>query len=107
MGAAIEHGILDALTNAAVQVVADNGYQGAGATVQVPLRRRRLDRDTGRHRRLSCNQKYVNTLTPARRGNGERATAQLKTWKILRRIRSGPTRAAELVNAVQALILAT
>jgi hypothetical protein len=106
MGAATEHGILDVLTAADVSVVADNGYQGAGPTVQVPQRRRRLDRDTGRYRRLSRNQKAVNTAQARQRGPGERANAQLKSWKILRRIRSCPTRATELVNAVQALILA-
>jgi hypothetical protein len=88
-----------------VRVVADNGYQGAGPTVQVP-QRRRLDRDTGRYRRLSQNQKDVNTAHPRQRGPGERANAQLKSWKVLRRIRSCPTRATELVNAVQVLILA-
>jgi hypothetical protein len=41
MGAAREHGILDALRDAGVPVVADSGYQGAGATVAVPQRRRR------------------------------------------------------------------
>jgi hypothetical protein len=32
--------------------------------------------------------------------------AQLKSWKILRRIRSCPTRATEVVDAVQVLIRA-
>jgi hypothetical protein len=106
MGAATEHGILDALIDAQVQVVADKGYQGAGPTVQVPQRRRRLDRDTGRYRRLSQNQKDVNTAHARQRGPGERANAQLKNWRVLRRIRSCPTRATKLVNAVQVLILA-
>jgi hypothetical protein len=53
MGAAAEHGILDALSHAQVHVLADNGYQGAGPMVQVPQRRRRLDPETGRYRRLS------------------------------------------------------
>jgi hypothetical protein len=74
--------------------------------VQVPQRRRRLDRDTGRYRRLSQNQEDVNAAHARQRGPGERANAQLKSWKILRRIRSCPTRATELVNAVQVLILA-
>jgi DDE superfamily endonuclease/Helix-turn-helix of DDE superfamily endonuclease len=106
MGAAAEHGILDALQEAGVPVVADKGYQGAGPTVHVPQRRRRLDRDTGRYRPLSQNQKDVNAAHARQRGPGERANAQLKSWKILRRIRSCPTRATELVNAVQVLILA-
>jgi hypothetical protein len=106
MGAAREHGILDVLADAGVQVVADRGYQGAGPNVQVPQRRRRLDRDTGRYRPLSQNQKDVNTAHARQRGPGERANALLKNWKILRKIRSCPTRATKLVNAVQVLILA-
>jgi hypothetical protein len=107
MGAAREHGILDVLADARVQVVADRGYQGAGPNVQVPQRRRRLDRDTGRYRPLSQNQKDVNTAHARQRGPGERANALLKNWKILRKIRSCPTRATKLVNAVQVLILAS
>src|SRR4051794_9868534 len=42
MGAAREHGILDALHDAGVPTMADSGYQGAGPTVRVPQRRRRL-----------------------------------------------------------------
>jgi predicted TIM-barrel fold metal-dependent hydrolase len=38
-----EHGLLDALNDAEVSVVADNGYQGAGPTVEVPQRRRRVE----------------------------------------------------------------
>jgi hypothetical protein len=37
MGAAHEHGILDALRGAGVRVIADNGYPGSG--FQVPQRR--------------------------------------------------------------------
>jgi hypothetical protein len=107
IGAAREHGILDTLNAAGLRVVADNGYQGAGPTVQVPQRRRRLDTDTGHYRRLSRNQKEVNTAHARQRGPGERANAQLKSWKILRKIRSCPRRATALVNAVQVLILAS
>ena len=106
MGAAREHGILEALDDAGVHVMADTGYQGAGPTVAVPQRRRRLDPDTGRCRRLSRNQKQVNAAHARMRGPGERANAQLKSWKILRKIRCCPTRATALVNAVQVLILA-
>ena len=107
MGAATEHGILDALNDAGVSVVADKGYQGAGPAVHVPQRRRRLDRDTGRYRRLSQNQKDVNTAHARQRGPGERANAQLKSWKILRKIRCCPHRATDLVKAVLVLIHAS
>ena len=59
MGAAREHGILDALREAQVKVIADNGYRGAGFVV--PQRRRPADPDTGGRRRLSRNQKAVNS----------------------------------------------
>jgi hypothetical protein len=74
-------------------VIADNGYQGAGPTFEVPQQRRRRDPDTGRYRRLSRNQKDVNAAHAGQRGPGERVNAVLKSWKILRKIRSCPTRA--------------
>ena len=92
---------------AGISTVADTGYQGAGPTVAVPQRRRRLDPDTGRYRSLSVNQKAVNTAHARQRGPGERANAQLKSWKILRKIRCSPSRASTVVQAVQALILAS
>ncbi len=73
---------------------------GAGAAAPPPL-----DPDTDRYRRLSDNQKAVNTAHARQRGPGERANAQLKSWKVLRKIRCSPSRATVLVQAVQALIL--
>jgi hypothetical protein len=107
IAAAREHGILDAIDTAELDTVADTGYQGAGPTVRVPQRRRRLDPDTGRYRRLSANQKAVNTAHARQRGPGERANAELKSWKILRKIRSSPSQATTLAKAVQTLILAS
>ncbi len=101
IAAAREHGIPDALAQAGITAVADTGYQGAGPAVRVPQRRRRLDPDTGHYRRLSVNQKSVNTAHARQRGPGERTNAQLKSWKILRKIRSSPSRATTLVEAVQ------
>jgi hypothetical protein len=106
LGAARDHGILTALENAGVQALGDTGYQGAGPSVTVPQRRRRKDSDTGKYRPLSAAQKEVNTAHARLRGPGERANAQLKAWKILRKIRSSPNQAARLINAVQTLILA-
>jgi hypothetical protein len=105
-GAARGHGIIDALTDAEIPAVADTAYQGAGPTVAVPQRRRRLDPDTGRYRPLSRNQKDVNAAHARRRGPGERVNAELKNWRILRKIRSSPNRASELVAAVQTLMIA-
>ena len=106
IAAAREHGILDAIDTAQLDVLADTGYQGAGPTVRVPQRRRCVDPDTGRYRPLSTNQKDVNTAHARQRGPGERANAELKSWKILRKIRSSPSQATTLVKAVQTLILA-
>jgi DDE superfamily endonuclease/Helix-turn-helix of DDE superfamily endonuclease len=105
MGAARAHGIPDALAAAGVRAVADTAYQGAGSAVRVPQRRRRLDPDTGRYRPLSVTQKQVNAAHARQRGPGERANAELKNWRIFRKIRCCPTRTTALVNAVQALVL--
>ena len=75
MGAAREHGIIDALTAAGVQVVADSGYRGAGPVFQLPQRRRPADRHTGERRRLSQAQREVNAAHAAQRGPGERTNA--------------------------------
>jgi len=107
MGAAREHGIIDALNAAEITTIADTAYQGGGAAIRVPQRRRRVDPDTGRYRRLSRNQKDVNTAHARQRGPGERVNAELKNWRILRKIRSSPNHAAELVAAVQTLMIAS
>ena len=106
MGAAREHGIIDALAVAGVQVIADNGYRGAGPGFDLPQRRRRADPETGQRRRLSRAQRVVNAAHATQRGPGERANAVLKSWRVLRKIRCCPSRATALVNAVQLLVLA-
>ena len=73
-------------------------------SLTVPQRRRRTDPDTGKYRPLPAAQKEVNTAHARLRGPGKRANAQLKSWKILRKIRSNPNQATRLVGAVQTLI---
>ena len=85
---------------------ADTAYHGAGPTVAVPQRRRRKDPDTGKFRTLSRNQKDVNTAPARGRGPGERANAELKNWRVLRKIRSSPNTADKLIVAVQTLMIA-
>ena len=51
MGAAREHGLIDALNTAGIDTLGDTAYQGGGPAVRTPHRRRRLDPDTG-HRAL-------------------------------------------------------
>jgi hypothetical protein len=106
MGGA-EHGIINALTAHEIPTAADTAYQGAGRTVTVPQRRRRRDPDTGYHRRLSQNQKDVNAAHARRRGPGERVYAELKNWRVLRKIRSSPNTADKLIAAVQTLMIAS
>ena len=106
MGAARQHGIVDALNQAGIQTIADTAYQGGGAAIRVPQRRRRLDPDTGRYRPLSPGQKQVNRAHARQRGPGERVNAELKNWRVLHKIRSCPSRASELVAAVQTLMIA-
>ncbi|ANY10513.1 transposase family protein [Pseudonocardia sp. HH130630-07] len=103
MGAAREHGLIDALNVAGIATIADTAYQSGGTAIKVPQRRRRLDPDTGRYRRFSHNQKQVNTAHARQRGPGERANAQLKSWKVLRRIRTCPSRATALIQAITVL----
>ena len=107
IAAAREHGIIDAIAAHHIPAVADTAYQGAGPTVAVPQRRRRIDPDTGRYRKLSAFQKDVNTAHARQRGPGERVNAELKNWRILRKIRSSPNTADKLIAAVQTLMIAT
>jgi hypothetical protein len=107
MGAAREHGIIDALNAAEIDTLADTAYQGGGPAIRVPQRRRRVDPDTGRYRRLSASQKQVNTAHARQRGPGERVNAELKNWRVLRKIRSSPSHAGNLVAAVQTLMIAS
>lgn len=64
MGAAREHGIIDALSQADVRAFADTAYQVGGPAVRVPQRRRRVDPDTGRYRPLSAAHKRSTPPTP-------------------------------------------
>jgi hypothetical protein len=100
-----EHGIIEALTAAGIEAFADTAHQGGLPAVRVPQRRRRLDPDTGSYRRLSHSQREVNAARARVRGPGERADAESKNWKILREIRSSPSRATTLVNEVQTLMI--
>lgn len=75
MGAAREHGIVDVITEAGITMIADTTHQGGGPAIRAVQRRRRIDPDTGRHRRLSRNQKQVNRRTrPATAGRVSRST---------------------------------
>jgi hypothetical protein len=74
---------------AGLVVLADKGYAGAGDHVRIPYR--------GRGKPAS--QKDDNRAHAQLRGPGERANAQLKTWRILPKLRVCPWRAGQLAKA--------
>lgn len=86
-------GILRALQAAGLLVLADKGYNGAGEPLLTPYKGKNKPeplKDANRsHARL--------------RGPGERANAQLKGWRILRKLRCCPHRAGQLAKAIHVL----
>jgi hypothetical protein len=85
-------GVLAELEAAGLVTLADKGYQGA-AHAKIPYR--------GKNKPES--QKDANRAHAKLRAPGERAHAQLKTWRILRKLRCCPWRAGQLAKAVHAL----
>nr|WP_269326673.1 transposase family protein [Kineosporia mesophila] len=105
-GAVRKHAIPATWAAADVTTFADAAHIGAGSAIRAPFRR--LRRDPASHlftrRELSAGQKAVNTSISQMRAPGERADAELKSWRLLRKIRSSPAHTACLVNAVRILI---
>lgn len=87
-------GILRRLKAADI-TLADKGYVGAGEHVRVPYK----------GRKKPASQKAANAAHAKLRGPGERANAQLKTWRILRKLRCWPLLAGQLVKAILVLQL--
>jgi hypothetical protein len=86
-------GIVAELAASGLVVLADKGYIGAGEHVRTPYR--------GRNKPAS--QKDANRAHARLRGPGERANAQLKSWRILRKLRCCPWKAGQLARAIHAL----
>jgi len=95
--AARTHGIIAAAARARVELLADKGYQGAGATVTSPHKGRNLTAEQKAHNRM------VNSL----RGPGERGFATLKTWRIFTKVRCCPQRIGPMAQAILTLELGT
>ena len=97
----------NALAATAVTAYADTAYCGLGPDVRAPHRRVPHDRSTRKFtsRRLSANQKAASRSHSAMRAPGERANAELKNWRILRKIRSSPAHASLLVDAIQTVVI--
>jgi hypothetical protein len=85
-------GVLAELEAAGLIVLADKGYQGA-VHAKIPYR--------GKNKPES--QKETNRAHAKLRSPGERANAQLKTWRILRKLRCCPWRAGQLAKAIHVL----
>jgi DDE superfamily endonuclease/Helix-turn-helix of DDE superfamily endonuclease len=86
-------GIIRELAACGLVVLADKGYHGAGDPVRTPYR--------GRGKPAS--QKDANRAHARLRSPGKRANAQLKTWRILRKLRCCPRRAGQLAKAIHVL----
>ena len=85
-------GVLAELEAVGLVTLADKGYQGA-AHAKIPYR--------GKNKPES--QKEANRAHAKLRAPGERANAQLKTWRILRKLRCCPWRAGQLAKAIHLL----
>ena len=85
-------GVLAELEAAGLVVLADKGYQGS-EYAKLPYR--------GKNKPDS--QKQANKAHAKLRSPGERANAQLKTWRILRKLRCCPWRAGQLAKAIHVL----
>ncbi len=86
-------GVVRELAAAGLIVLADKSYIGAGEHVLTPYR--------GRNKPAS--QADANRAHARLRAPGERANAQLKTWRILRKLRCCPWRAGHLAKAIHVL----
>jgi len=85
-------GVLDQLEAVGLVTLADKGYLGS-THAKIPYR--------GKNKPPS--QKEANRAHARLRAPGERANAQLKTWRILRKLRCCPWHAGQLAKAIHAL----
>lgn len=86
-------GIIGELAKTGLIVLADKGYQGAGPHIHTPYKGKNKPEP----------KKQANRSHAKLRGPGERANAQLKTWKILTKLRCCPHRAGHLAKAIHLL----
>jgi hypothetical protein len=86
--------VLNELEKAGLVTLADKGYQGS-TWAKVPYKGKNKPEP----------QKEANRAHAKLRAPGERANAQLKTWKILSKLRCCPWRAGKLAKAIHVLQL--
>jgi hypothetical protein len=89
--------LIDVVTHAGLEVLADAGYVGAGGTVRTPIKK-------PKGRELKAHDRYANALNARLRAPGERGFAVLKGWKILTKVRISPNRITALVKSIFTLI---
>ncbi|MEU0212132.1 transposase family protein, partial [Streptomyces canus] len=92
--AARAHGIVQACLTRKILVFADRAYQGAGATVRTPYH----------HHEQPEHYQQFNRGHARLRSPGERAFAQLKSWRPLRRARCPTRRTSTAVQALHTLL---
>jgi len=83
-------GIVRELAAAGLIVLADKGYDGAGDHIRTPYK----------ERNKPASQKAANRAHAELRSPGERASAQLKTRSIPRKLRCCPWQAGQLAKAI-------
>ncbi|MEV0232765.1 transposase family protein [Nonomuraea sp. NPDC050786] len=88
-----KHRILRELDQAGIITLAGKAYQGAEGPLVTPYK--------GKNKPES--QQQANRSHARLRGPGERANAQLKGWKILRKLRCSPSKAGHLCKAIAVL----
>jgi hypothetical protein len=86
-------GIVRHLAASGLIVLADKGYAGAGDHIRTPYK------GTNKPPAL----KAANRAHARLRGPAERANAQLKSWRILRKLRCCPWKAGQLAKAIHVL----
>lgn len=86
-------GIVRELAAAGLITLGDKAYIGAGEHVLTPYR--------GRGKPES--QKAANRAHARLRAPGERANAQLKSWRVLRKLRCCPWKAGQIAKAIHVL----
>jgi hypothetical protein len=86
-------GVLRELERAGILTLADKGYQGAEKPLITPYKGKNKPEP----------KKQANRSHARLRGPGERANAQLKSWRILRKLRCCPYKAGYLCKAIHVL----
>jgi hypothetical protein len=89
--------IIEATAAADVELIADLGYRGAIGSVRSPIERKA---GCG----LSPRDQHVNREYVRVRCQGERGFAQLKAFKVLRRVRISPSRITTLAHSIHSII---